>query len=115
MSFWIYRKDKKGKNAVYSVTIPFELLIIILGLLAVFILPRYMFDSTQFGRDSISIAGLGFALFFISKISLFKERIWNSWGSELMTKPFKVAYRLGYVLMALGISGSLLFYIFTSA
>jgi hypothetical protein len=115
MSFWIYRKDKEGKSAVYSVNIPIELLIIIIGILAAFILPRYMFDSTQIGKDSLSIAGLGFVLFFISKISLFKKRIWNSWGPRLMSKPFKVAYSIGYVLIALGVFGSLLFYSLTSA
>ena len=84
MSIWFYRKDKKGKSSVYSVTVPFEILIIILGLIAGLLVPRYMFNPKQVCIDSIVITFLGFALFFISKLSFFAKGIWNSWGTKKM-------------------------------
>jgi len=106
MSFWFYRKDKNGKRYVYSVTIPLELIILIFGLLVGILTPRYLMDSNQFGRDSLMLVLFGFLLFFVSKLSLFLKGIWNSWGSKMMNKPFKLLYHSGYTFMFIGILGT---------
>lgn len=109
MSFWIYRKNKEGKREVYSVTIPFELLMIAFGLLAAIFIPRYIINPGHALKDSFLIVVVGFVLFAISKVSLYRKGIWNSWGARLMDKPYRFLYRFGYLLMALGIFGSLIF------
>ena len=110
MSFWIYRKEKDGRSFVYSITVPIELIIIVLGLMAAILLPRYFHDSVQFGKDALILSFLGFSLFLASKISLFQRGIWNSWGTKQMSKPFSWLYIIGYTLMVIGLIGSLLFY-----
>lgn len=109
MSIWYFKKDKDGKTSVYSEYFPFEFIMIFTGLLAAMFGPRYFHNSTQFGVDSFTLTLFGFALFFISKMSLFKKGVWSSWGTELMSKPFKYIYWCGYVLMGLGILGSVFF------
>ena len=110
MSFWYYRKAKDGKSSVYSITVPLELIFLLVGLLFGILSPRYFMDSRQFGFDSIILIILGFSLFFVSKASLFIQGIWNSWGPKMMRKQFKWAYYSGYMLMISGSLGSLLFY-----
>jgi hypothetical protein len=104
MSFWIYQKEKNGKTSVYSVSIPFlESIIIVMALIAAILAPGYMCNSTQFGIDSMYLSAVGFLLVLISKITLFKRGIWNSWGSKQMTTPFKSVYLSGYTLIGLGV------------
>ena len=111
MSFWIYQKNKDGKSSVTSVTVPFEMIIILLGLLAGLLFPRYFHNEVQFGKDALALTFLGFSLFLISKISLFQRGIWNSWGTKQMKKPFNWLYKVGYVFMGLGFVGSILYYL----
>lgn len=108
MSIWINRNNKKHKSFIYSVSIPFEVLIIFLGLIASILATRYALHPEQFRMDSILITLLGFILFFVSKVSLFIKGIWNSWGTNKMKKHFKWLYRLGYLFMVIGIAGTLI-------
>jgi hypothetical protein len=107
MSFWIYRKDKDGRPFVYSVTVPFETILIALGLIACFLAPRCMHNSMQVFKDAWVLTLIGFSLFVLSKLSLFRQRIWNSWGTRQMSKPFKWLYRMGYTFMTIGLLGIL--------
>ena len=103
MSFWIYRKDKSGKKSLYSIDFPYESLIILIILLCGLFASRYIYDKTKFAYDSIGLLIVGFVFLLIAKISLFRKGIWNSWGSSLMSTPFKYLYWTGYILMILGI------------
>lgn len=49
------------------------------------------------------ISLVGFALFFISKISLFIKGILTSFGSRNLTENMANLYRVGYWLMAVGL------------
>lgn len=103
MSFWIYQKEKNGKTGIYSVTVPIEGLIIILGVAAGMLVPRYMDNGTKIVLDSVYLSFTGFVFLLIAKISLFRKGIWNSWGSKHMSRPLKYVYRCGYILIAIGI------------
>ena len=103
MSFWIYKKNKEGKKEMFSVTIPIEMLMIIIGLLTALIVPRYLIKPIRIMTDSMFIVILGFILFAIAKVSLFSKGIWNSWGSKLMNTPYRILYRTGYILMGIGV------------
>jgi hypothetical protein len=111
MSIWIYRKGDDGKKSIYTVYIPFEILIVIIGVIAALLIPRYVHNFQQLAIDSIIMTMAGFILLLISKISQFKKGIWNSWGSKQMRKPFKFSYWFGYALMVLGVLGSVSFII----
>jgi hypothetical protein len=104
MSFWIYRKNKEGKKEMYSVTIPIEMLMIIMGLITALIVPRYLISPIRVITDSMFIVIFGFILFAIAKISLFSKGIWNSWGSKLMDKRYRILYRTGYIIMGIGVA-----------
>jgi hypothetical protein len=102
MSIWIYRKNREGKKEIYSMSIPFGPLLILLGFLLAIIIPRLMKPS-QYLKESSFIVAVGFMLVLISKISLFRKGIWNSWGPKLMDKPYRILYKCGYVLVGIGI------------
>ncbi len=46
---------------------------------------------------------VGFALFFILKLSLFAKGTWISFGTKQLTENMANLYRLGYWLMAVGL------------
>ena len=108
MSIWIYRKDKDYKKSIYSISVPFEAILIIFGIIVASIAPRYIQNSSQLVPDAIAIIMTGFVLFLISKISMFIRGIWNSWGTMNMRRPFTYLYRTGYFLMVTGLLGCLL-------
>ena len=110
MSIWYYQKNKEGKRAVFSITIPLEVFIVFLGLVAALVVPRYALNGGQIGLDSFIMVGIGFMLVVVSKISVFRRGIWNSWGSRQMNGPFRWVYRCGYLLMLIGVFGLLVFY-----
>ncbi len=111
MSIWIYRKNDANKKSIYSVSIPFEILIVIIGIIAMLLIPRYFHNFQQLAIDSIAMTMAGFILLLISKISQFQKGIWNSWESKQMRKPFKLSYWFGYALMILGALGSVYYLI----
>jgi len=111
MSIWIYRKNDAGKKSIYTVSIPFQLLFVIIGVIAAPLIPRYLHNFQQLAIDSIIMTMAGFILLLISKISQFKKGIWNSWGSKQMRQPFKFLYWFGYALMVLGVLGNVFFII----
>ncbi len=108
MSFWFYRKERNNSSA-YSASIPFELILIFFGIFAVAFIPRYIFDSSQMGKYSLTLLIIGFILFSISKLSLFAKGIWNSWGTKQMNKIFKYLYLLGYGLIGISCIGVLIY------
>lgn len=72
-------------------------------LLAALIAPRLFRNPSQLVIDAFYVIGAGFALLLVSKVSLLAKRIWISWGYSRMSKLFRVAYVLGYILIGIGI------------
>ncbi len=112
MSIWINKKDKDGKSHILAIEVPIMGVIILLGLFTSLFAPRYFLSSEEIviktiARDSACLLVTGFLFILISKISLFRKRIWISWGSKLMTKPFRLLYKFGYLLMLGGVLISL--------
>jgi hypothetical protein len=106
MSIWFIQKEKKGSVNIISAEIPLFLILILLGIIAGY-LGLVSFNSTQkinaaFFNFSFFLVMSGFGAVLISKISLFRKGFWKSWGSNLMTKPFKLIYRAGYSFLCLG-------------
>lgn len=109
MSFWVQKNENDGKSHVYSVSVPIELIMVFVALAVGLIAPRYINDSLQLGKDSLKLSAFGCFFIVIAKLSLFRKRIWNSWGSKLMKKPFALAYKMGYFFVAVGVLGTLFF------
>ncbi len=63
MSFRLYRKEEK-KSSLYSVSIPFELILISVGIFAAVVIPRYMFNSFLMGKGSLFLLTIGFLLYW---------------------------------------------------
>lgn len=110
MSYWLYRKGKDGKTYTYSVTVPIEMIIIIIAIIVCHLVPRYINNSVQVGKDSLTLCLIGFTLFTVSKISLFRRGIRNSWGTDQMNNTFRWLYKAGYTFMIIGLAGSILNY-----
>ena len=62
---------------------------------------------------TLAIYGTGLALFLVSKFSLIRRGIYLSVGSRNMSAWNRRAYRAGYLLMAIGLIGTLAILIFT--
>lgn len=109
MSFWYHKKEKDGKRSLIAADIPVELIVFMIGLLAALLIPRYARNQAQIAIDRFYIIAAGFILLLISKSSLFTKGIWNSWGPAKMSKPFKLIYVFGYIIIGIGVFGILLF------
>lgn len=102
MSFWIYRKEQNGKYNILLVEFPILTAILVLGLLAALVLPRYLGQPYKIYTDSAVIIVLGFVLILSAKLHLILKGFIISWGSSLMAKPYRIAYRTGYIFLIIG-------------
>jgi hypothetical protein len=103
MSWWIQRKGNDGKQHLWAIDIDPMAIILLLGFLAAFAGPtiiRNPFSTLVIFASTIITIGL-FCL-TISKISLYRQGVWRSWGTRLMTKGNARLYLIGYALMAVG-------------
>jgi len=75
--------------------------IMIVGLLAALIGLNNLLKIIVILPFALSIVGLVFLI--ISKVSLFKQGIWFSFGSKLMTRGYARLYRLSYILLGVGV------------
>lgn len=103
MSIWFYKKRPEGRKDLYLIDIPITFLTVIVGLAAALTIPRYLRMPSRLFSDGAYLIGAGFILFLISKLSLLMQGIRVSWGYRLMKRPFKMAYILGYSLIAIGL------------
>jgi hypothetical protein len=77
--------------------------IIAIGLLMSFLLFGAMRKPTGYATAAITFYAIGFALFVASKIQNIRKGHLLSFGSGKMSTPWKWTYRVGYVLMGLGL------------
>jgi hypothetical protein len=107
MSLWILHKDKQNQRHVYAVDVPPFVIVIAVGILATILIPNMASRPVPFALSSFVITGIGFLLFLASKLSLISKGRLFSFGTKAMSKPFRVCYYLGYVLIVLGALGAL--------
>jgi hypothetical protein len=103
MSWWIQRKGSDGKQHLWAIDIDPMAIVLLIAFLAAFAGPtiiRNPFSTLAIFASSIITIGLVFLT--ISKISLYRQGIWCSWGTRLMTKGNARLYFLGYALIAVG-------------
>jgi len=81
---------------------PFFLLMV-LALLAAVFFPRWFHSPFAVAKDAAVLVALGFLCVLGAKASLFRRALWVSWGPRQMTVWWSRLYKLGYVLMGLGI------------
>jgi len=74
----------------------------VVGLLAAIFVPTAVQNPTRVGWMSLSAYVLGFGLFLLAKISVFRQGNWLSFGSDRMVPSYRWTYRTGYFLMGLG-------------
>ena len=103
MSWWIQRKGSDGKHHVWAIDIDPMVIVLLIAFLATFAgstIIRNPFCTLAIVASSIITIGLVFLT--ISKISMYRQGIWCSWGTSLMTKGNARLYFLGYALIAVG-------------
>jgi glucan phosphoethanolaminetransferase (alkaline phosphatase superfamily) len=103
MSFWWYRRDKSGKRYLWQIDYDPMIVLVVIGLIVAIIGPSLLRNPSIiiFFPFFLLIAGL--ACLVISKISLYKKRIWFSFGSGLMSKGYANLYKVAYVLIGVGV------------
>ena len=95
----ICRGNKEGK--IRWIDIEPLTAIILIGLLAAIIGPHNLVRALLILPFALSILGLVFLI--ISKVSLFRQGIWFSFGLKLMTRGYARLYRLSYILIGIGV------------
>ena len=98
MSWWTYEKDANGRiiyvASDYSAIFPFLLVFLAIGSV------QYLINPTGTVRF---LLWSGFGCLLLSKLSLFRRGIWNSWGTGQMTVRWARLYKLGYALIGLAV------------
>ncbi len=99
MSWWTYERDKTGKVYYVSTDISsFYFLFLIFGGL---LFAQFFINPTGTVRV---LLWSGFLCVLMAKISLFRRGIWVSWGSGPMTVWWSRVYKLGYILISIGVA-----------
>ena len=102
MSFWIYRKDKTGKSSLWAIDVEPLVVMIPLGLLMAILVPKLIRDPIPVAKEGAIVLAAGFLCFLTAKVSLFRRRIWTSWGPRAMTLWWGRLYKISYLLMIVG-------------
>lgn len=76
--------------------------VMVIGLLMAILLPNASQNQIVFGRVMLALYGLGFSLFLLAKLSVLRQGLWMSFGSDHMSPWYRWLYRIGYCLMGLG-------------
>jgi len=104
MSLWIYKKDKSGKTILWQIDVALPILIMLLtGFMGA------LMGTKLYGKPSIAlwvpfiILVVGVVLLFISKLSLYRKGIYDSFGPGQMTKAYATLYKTAYVLLGFGV------------
>lgn len=90
-------KDEAVANLIFFPAI------IAIGLLMSFVLFGAMRNPTRYATAAVTCYTIGFALFVAAKTQSIRKGHLLSFGSAKMSTPWKWAYRIGYVLMGLGL------------
>lgn len=70
----------------------------------------YFIHSYAIARAFIlTLLVTGFVLFLVSKLSVIRSGNFITFGSGLMSRQYRTLYRIGYILMGIGILLSLIF------
>jgi hypothetical protein len=110
MSWWISSQDQKtGRRYVWSVgggdlMLPMVVIALFVALFA----PAIIRDPRSPVAIALWILLGGFLCLTVAKVSLFRQGIWRSWGSQMMTQGYARLYKVAYVLLAIGLFYSLL-------
>lgn len=98
--------------------VEFQLLVfavpLIFGVLLSALLPLVLRHPWPVALGSVGAMWLGAVSVAISKVSLFRQGIWVSWGSRLMGRHSAILYRIGYGLIGLGTALLLLTWMLTA-
>jgi hypothetical protein len=95
MSLWIYRKEN-GKRYLWQIDVEPMLFLVGIGLLLALAGPKFVLTMP------FAFVVIGFFCLLISKISIFRQGKWFSFGPAMMTKRYATLYRISYVLLAGG-------------
>jgi hypothetical protein len=98
MSWWRYEKDASGRTIYTSTDV--SALIMFIPFFFLFPGMLYFVDPTGTVR---SFLWSGLACILAAKLSLFRRRIWTSWGTGEMTVGWARLYKFGYGLIGLAI------------
>lgn len=122
MSLWFRTRDKYG--TVRHVAVPFDpfVFIAMVGICVALLLPFIQMFRNAVATSPIltasaiaSIVLVGAALFASAKMSIILAGRFVSFGARTMSPAMRVFYITGYVLLAIGSAGVLLFWLATFA
>ena len=99
------RDSIPAEGDVAQPMVPFETAIMVAAMAIATILVPTGQGHSQFLNDSMILGFSGFILFLIAKVSLVSSGKMATWGPSPMSRPFKAAYAMGYLLMIAGTIG----------
>ncbi len=103
--FWpIDSKSKPSHQHVWLIEMPLLAILAICGGLLAVVLPLILRHPWPFGLGSVAMMWVGVLCLLISKLSLFRQGLWASWGTHRMSRPNARFHRTGYGMVGLGIA-----------
>jgi hypothetical protein len=103
MSFWLYTRDKGGKRHLCQIdTEPFAVMSV-LAFAAVVVGMGLILYPALTGWLSVVLLLSGLACLTVSKVSLYRQGIWLSFGPGRMSSGYASLYKVAYILMGLGV------------
>jgi len=100
MTIWNNKAFTENEFSFFGKAVVIFLLVIPIA----FITARNIIVDDVANPYALAICLIGFFLFLISKISLFRRGVLLSFGTKRLTESMANLYRLGYWLMAVGLA-----------
>lgn len=103
MSFWLYTRGKGGKRPLWQIdTEPFAVMSVLVFAVVVVGLGLILHPALT-GWLSVVLLLSGLACLTISKVSLYRQGIWLSFGPGRMTRGCASLYKVAYLIMGVGV------------
>ena len=108
VSLWIPKRDKTGRVYYFVVELPIMVILAIVAIGVSLLVSCVATAPVESMLSFLAVTGIGFFLFAVAKVSVFRQGELVSFGSARMSAKMKTAYRTGWVLMAIGATLTLL-------
>src|SRR5262245_61684067 len=79
------------------------MMLILMGLLAALVVPSILLRPTRGFVSAVALLVGGVTCLALAKSSLWRQRIWISWGSSRRTRGYATLYKWGWVGIGSGI------------
>jgi len=103
MSWSIYGRDDHRRPRLSRICVDPLMTLILMGLVIGLVVPNILHRPTRAAVGAVALMVAGLCCLALAKASLWRQRMWTSWGSNRMTRGYAILYKWGWVGIGAGV------------